>query len=322
MIAGSENPSSKQPMIIGRVMHFILADDTTTNFSEVNEEQVSTANQTARCFGNWYVMKVDGRLNQINVDENFYCVVSSYQCTLPKPDLELVGEEIITRFASAAADALKVKMGTMTRKDRAKKCGKKQKSSKKVNRVTNKKKSRYDNLSESSTDSDSSDESFELDDSTDTEMFTTDSELQESEQESFVGYRKSDVRQDKESAEESAENIEINKTYNETEDPSEDPLMTKVSSPNDIHENDFVIVQFTYNANTKKKCTKDFVSKILCMKKKKITVSCMRLHKGKRDAFVFPDVEDKTNIDFAQIKLRLCNPQENRGIFTFPANVL
>ncbi|KAG5858271.1 hypothetical protein JTB14_028053 [Gonioctena quinquepunctata] len=95
---------------------------------------------------------------------------------------------------------------------------------------------------------------------------------------------------------------------------TEDDIMTPVETASDIHESDFVLTSFIYNAGTKKETRKLFVAQIMHMKKSCIEIKCLRTYNGKKCAFVFPDVE---SVKMSQIKYRLCEPQETRGIFTF-----
>lgn len=45
--------------------------------------------------------------------------------------------------------------------------------------------------------------------------------------------------------------------------------------------------KFVCNENTKKECTKQYLAKIIKLRKSKIEVSCLRPYKGKKYAFIF-----------------------------------
>lgn len=108
--------------------------------------------------------------------------------------------------------------------------------------------------------------------------------------------------------------------YFDDEDTGE--AKTEVKCAKDINENDFVIVSFRYNEGTKKECAKEFVCRILKIKKSEIVVSCLRMYKGRKNSFVFPPIEDIAKVNLLQIKFNLKAPTESRGIYTFNWEVL
>ncbi|KAG5871538.1 hypothetical protein JTB14_023962 [Gonioctena quinquepunctata] len=74
-------------------------------------------------------------------------------------------------------------------------------------------------------------------------------------------------------------------------DETEDDIMTPVETASDIHESDFILTSFIYNAGTKKETKKLFVAQIMHMKRSCIEIKCLRTYNGKKCAFVFPDVD-------------------------------
>ncbi|KAG5899092.1 hypothetical protein JTB14_021595 [Gonioctena quinquepunctata] len=99
-------------------------------------------------------------------------------------------------------------------------------------------------------------------------------------------------------------------------DETEDDIMTPVETASDIHESDCVLTSFIYNAGTKKETKKLFLAQIMHMKKSCIEIKCLCTYNGKKCAFIFPDIEDLQSVKMS------CEPQETRGNFTFPQNVL
>lgn len=82
-----------------------------------------------------------------------------------------------------------------------------------------------------------------------------------------------------------------------------------VRSVNDVKKGQFVVAEFNYNPGSKKECLKQFVSKIIDIKKNGFIISCMRAYKNKADVFTFPDVEDVNTVKIQQIKFTLQDPQ-------------
>lgn len=109
-----------------------------------------------------------------------------------------------------------------------------------------------------------------------------------------------------------------NETEEDTDDDTTKTSDTKVPATQDnIQEGSFILVDFLYNKGTKKEVTKTFVAQVKKLKKQSILVSCLRPHKGKKDKFVFPDVEDEIDVNMQQIKFILLCPSIIRGVHFF-----
>lgn len=87
------------------------------------------------------------------------------------------------------------------------------------------------------------------------------------------------------------------------DDQRTEDTKTQVKSARDISENMFVIVSFMYNEGTKRQCSKEFVAKILRIKKAEVVVSCLRMYKGRKNAFIFPSIEDISSVKLTQIHI-------------------
>lgn len=101
-----------------------------------------------------------------------------------------------------------------------------------------------------------------------------------------------------------------------------EPTTFKITNICDISEGNFVVASFIYDKNTKKEVEKKFVGKILRLKKSTIEIKCMRQYKGKKNIFVFPDVEDVQLVKFAQLTHKLGTPSISRGLHNFQEDIL
>jgi hypothetical protein len=73
-----------------------------------------------------------------------------------------------------------------------------------------------------------------------------------------------------------------NKTDNENQKPA----------PNQIKIGSYVVVEFSYDGNSKKKTIRNFPAFVKKFALDEHEVHCMRSYKGKKDTFVFPEVAD------------------------------
>lgn len=95
-----------------------------------------------------------------------------------------------------------------------------------------------------------------------------------------------------------------------------------VKNISDIEKGRFVIVEFNYNPGSKKECLKQFVSKVIAVKKNGFLISCLRPYMSKSSVFIFPDVEDLNTVKIQQIKFILEDPIVLKfGRFQFTKNV-
>lgn len=104
---------------------------------------------------------------------------------------------------------------------------------------------------------------------------------------------------------------------------SQEPIKVPFNKTNasQIEVDQFVIVEFTYHCG-KKQTIKQFVAKVIDLKKEKIIVSCLRQYMGKKDTFTFPTTEDIVDILLDNIKFILFKPIINRGRYIFKKAVL
>ncbi|XP_063237501.1 uncharacterized protein LOC134539411 [Bacillus rossius redtenbacheri] len=85
-----------------------------------------------------------------------------------------------------------------------------------------------------------------------------------------------------------------------------------------MKENDFVVVEVTYDKGKKYECKKVFIGKIVDKKNSRYKVSYMRNYLGSKDVFVFPTVEDiEDGVPIHRIKKVITPQSENRGRFKF-----
>lgn len=82
-------------------------------------------------------------------------------------------------------------------------------------------------------------------------------------------------------------------------------------------ENEFVLVQYTYDEGTKKQANKSFVGKILTVTSNVIRISFMRNFRGSKHIYVFPDIQDTDDVAITQIQRPLDLLSQFRGRYTF-----
>jgi hypothetical protein len=95
-------------------------------------------------------------------------------------------------------------------------------------------------------------------------------------------------------------------------EPAVEPELTM----SDINEGDFVVVE--YKVELKKTVQqREYVASIVKKYANRFDISCLRVYKSNNTTFHYPHIADFDSIKLCQIKKKLPEPKETRGIYRF-----
>lgn len=116
------------------------------------------------------------------------------------------------------------------------------------------------------------------------------------------------------SSSDSNDSFSTQSLYDSPEDFEEDVDMV---DPSDLKVDDFILVQFSYEAPHKPVILKKFIGQIIELKPDLVLCKFMRKSPQGKNIYVFPDIEDVTDINKNQILSKLVPVFVRRGRFTF-----